>query len=230
MPCLSYFYKTVALAVIGVLLLLVFIWAFCTHRLSFAPFNQRRCSKCGHGIPKSAKLDDDYFKNDDDNGKKGGYLCRKCQEEKEDEELEEELESEGLGKKGLRKKDDAGTGYAGEGGRKKNKRMKDWEDEDEGHNDYPDEEKQVGKQTEIKSTRATRDDIPSDRSPSVKNEKMERTTAKAAKDDSGRNDNIRSTRRQEEGRRPSRQRGKEEQRKPPVRKKREESDDDDYSD
>ncbi|OXG14306.1 hypothetical protein C366_04875 [Cryptococcus neoformans Tu401-1] len=220
----------IALAVIGVLLLLIFIWAFCTHRLSFIPFNQKRCSKCGHGILKSSKLDDDYFTDDDDNGKKGGYLCRKCQEEKEDEELEEELESEGLGKRGPKKRDNAGTGYAGGGTRKKSKKMKEWEDEDGDHEDYSDEEKQMGTQIERKPTRAKRDDIPSDRSPTGKGEKVGRTGARTAKDDSGRNGNIRSTRRQEEERRPSRQRGKEEQRKSPARKKREESDDDDYSD
>lgn len=140
---LSYFYKTVGLAVIGVLLLLIFIWVFCTHRLSFPPFNQKRCSKGGHQISKSAKLDDDYFESDNDTGKKGGgYLCRKCQEEKEDEELEEELESEGLGKKGLNKSKNAGTEYAERKGRKKNKKMKDWEDEDEDHS-HSDEEKQA---------------------------------------------------------------------------------------
>ncbi|KIR62356.1 hypothetical protein I314_03295 [Cryptococcus bacillisporus CA1873] len=133
----------IGLAVIGVLLLLIFIWAFCTHRLSFPPFNQKRCSKGGHQISKSAKLDDDYFESDNDTGKKGGgYLCRKCQEEKEDEELEEELESEGLGKKGLNKSKNAGTEYAERKGRKKNKKMKDWEDEDEDHS-HSDEEKQA---------------------------------------------------------------------------------------
>lgn len=228
---LSYFYKKVALAVIGVPLLLIFIWAFCTHRLFFPPFNQKRCSKCGHQIPKSAKLDDDYFENDNDTGKKGGgYLCRKCQEEKEDEELEEELESEGLGKKRLNKSKNVGTEYAERKGRKKNKKMKDWEDEDEDHN-HSDEEKQAGTQMERKPTRVKRDDTPFNRSPHDENGKVERTKARTAKDDSGRNDNVESTRRQEEERRPSRQTAKEERRKPPAMKKREDYDvDNDYGD
>ncbi|KIR41657.1 hypothetical protein I307_05707 [Cryptococcus deuterogattii 99/473] len=220
----------IALAVIGVLLLLIFIWAFCTHRLSFAPFNQKRCSKCGHQIPKSAKLDDDYFENDNNGKKGGGYVCRKCQEDKENEELEEELESEGLGRKGLNKSKNPGTEYAERKGRKKNKKMKVWEDDEEDHN-YSDEEKQVGTQMEKKPTRVKRDDISFNRSPRGENEEVERTKARTAKDDSGRNDNVRSTRRQEEERRPSRQKAKEEQHKPPVMKKREDYDvDDDYSD
>ncbi|WVO12437.1 hypothetical protein L204_100036 [Cryptococcus depauperatus] len=82
----------IALAVIGGLLLLILIWAYSKNRLSFPPFNQKRCATCKRGISRSDRFDKDYFED----GRSGRFKCRKCQEEEEDKDIEKELDSDGL--------------------------------------------------------------------------------------------------------------------------------------
>ncbi|WWC64417.1 uncharacterized protein I303_107027 [Kwoniella dejecticola CBS 10117] len=89
----------IGLAVLGVLVLGYFLWAGSTHRLSYPPFNQKRCVDCKKGISKDKTEDEDYFKNDPassseeagKNGKSEGWVCKACQEKREEKMLSKEM-------------------------------------------------------------------------------------------------------------------------------------------
>ncbi|WWC91537.1 uncharacterized protein L201_006483 [Kwoniella dendrophila CBS 6074] len=84
----------IALAVLAVILI-YFIWAGMTSRLTYPPFNQKKCTECKKGIKKSDKEEKDYFKNDHHDLNDGkGWLCKDCQEKLEDKMLEDELKKE----------------------------------------------------------------------------------------------------------------------------------------
>ncbi|KAK8853085.1 hypothetical protein IAR55_003786 [Kwoniella newhampshirensis] len=77
----------IVVAIVGILLLLLLFWLYKKNRLSFPPFNQKRCSTCGKGITKHDVLDKDYYKND---APDKGWTCRRCQDEKEGRALKKE--------------------------------------------------------------------------------------------------------------------------------------------
>ncbi|ODO10291.1 hypothetical protein I350_02520, partial [Cryptococcus amylolentus CBS 6273] len=155
-----------ALAIISLLLLALLIFFYSKHRLAFPPFNQKRCAVCKHGVPKSQKVDEDYFKND--GGK--GWICRKCQEEREEEELEEEMEREGLGS-GEKSKGKS------EGGRSKGRRDEEGESkrEKEGKGGKRGEREERGEkgrgQREAKNSRVEREENVDLQSPPPKNDR-----------------------------------------------------------
>ncbi|KAK6909586.1 hypothetical protein L486_00763 [Kwoniella mangroviensis CBS 10435] len=94
----------IGLAVLGVLILSYFLWAGTSHRLSFPPFSQKRCMDCKKGISKDKTEDEDYFKNDQENKK--GWVCKECQEKREEKMLDRELKDGEEGKRAKTKKDD----------------------------------------------------------------------------------------------------------------------------
>ncbi|WVR07827.1 hypothetical protein IAU60_004870 [Kwoniella sp. DSM 27419] len=88
----------IGLAVVAFVIIGVFIWLYTQNRLFFWPFRQKRCVRCTKGVPKVGKLDEDYFADEGEGAKPGKWVCKACQEDKEDELLEAEISNSDKGR------------------------------------------------------------------------------------------------------------------------------------